>query len=44
MRCARDLALGPSGCAELRSLVRPFGIALAKELSPWTVGSLVEEN
>lgn len=44
MRCARELALGPAGCAELRSLVRPFSIVLAKEMLPWTVGSLVEEN
>ncbi|MGW3669535.1 TadE family protein [Streptomyces sp. NPDC005141] len=31
-RCARDLALGPAGCAELRSWVRPFSIALVKVL------------
>ncbi|MEU5248755.1 hypothetical protein AB0G81_32530 [Streptomyces asoensis] len=34
------LTLGPAGCAELCSLVRPFSIAVAKELLPWAVGRL----
>ncbi|MFE0513675.1 hypothetical protein ACFW2E_28120, partial [Streptomyces sp. NPDC058964] len=37
-------ALGPAACAELRSLVRPFSLALAKELLPWAVGGLVAEG
>ncbi|MEX3100899.1 MULTISPECIES: hypothetical protein [unclassified Streptomyces] len=38
------LTLGPAACAELRSLVRPFSLALAKELLPWAVARLSEEN
>ncbi|WP_333737684.1 SCO6745 family protein [Streptomyces sp. IBSBF 2806] len=34
------LTLGPTACAELCSLVRPFSLALAKELLPWAVGRL----
>jgi len=34
-------ALGPENCAELRSLVRPYSLALAEELMPWAVGRLV---
>ncbi|MEU2624285.1 hypothetical protein ABZ642_40290 [Streptomyces sp. NPDC007157] len=37
-------ALGPAACAELRSLVRPFSLALAKELLPWAVDRLSEES
>ncbi|MFF1542356.1 hypothetical protein [Streptomyces sp. NPDC058291] len=36
------LTLGPAACAELRSLVRPFSLAVAKELMPWAVGRLSE--
>jgi len=38
------LTLGLAACAELRSLVRPFSLALAKEFMPWAVGRLSEEN
>ncbi|MER6416373.1 hypothetical protein ABT273_35880 [Streptomyces humidus] len=34
------LTLGPEACAELCSLVRPFSLAVAKELLPWAVGRL----
>ncbi|MEU5278117.1 hypothetical protein AB0G87_17055 [Streptomyces asoensis] len=34
------LTLGPADCAELCSLVRPFSLAVAKELLPWAVGRL----
>ncbi|MEH0474772.1 hypothetical protein QA943_39080 [Streptomyces sp. B21-097] len=34
------LTLGPADCAELSSLVRPFSLAVAKELLPWAVGRL----
>ncbi|MGW2621110.1 SCO6745 family protein [Streptomyces sp. NPDC001500] len=34
------LTLGPAACAELCALVRPFSLALAKELLPWAVGRL----
>ncbi|MDX3800046.1 SCO6745 family protein [Streptomyces sp. AK04-3B] len=34
------LTLGPTACAELSSLVRPFSLAVAKELLPWAVGRL----
>lgn len=38
------LTLGSAACAELRSLVRPFSLALAKELLPWAVDRLSEED
>ncbi|HEY8983801.1 MAG TPA: hypothetical protein VIU15_30015 [Streptomyces sp.] len=38
------LTLGPAACAELRSLVRPFSLAIAKELLPWAVDRLSEED
>ncbi|MFJ4200476.1 hypothetical protein ACIP2Y_12720 [Streptomyces sviceus] len=38
------LTLGPTACAELSSLARPFSLALAKELLPWAVGRLNEES
>lgn len=38
------LTLGPAACAELRSLVRPFSLAVAKELLPWAVDRLSEES
>ncbi|CBG75115.1 conserved hypothetical protein [Streptomyces scabiei 87.22] len=36
--------LGPADCGELRSLVRPFSLALAKELVPSAVDRLREEE
>ncbi|SER89408.1 hypothetical protein SAMN04487983_102491 [Streptomyces sp. yr375] len=36
--------LGPAACAELRSLARPFSLALAKELVPWAVDRLSQES
>ncbi|MGX1267263.1 hypothetical protein RKD18_000457 [Streptomyces phaeoluteigriseus] len=36
--------LGPAACAELCTLVRPFSLAVAKELLPWAVDRLSEEN
>ncbi|MDQ0931076.1 SCO6745 family protein [Streptomyces turgidiscabies] len=38
------VTLGPAACAELRSLVRPFSLAVAKELVPWAVDRLNEES
>ncbi|WP_416969442.1 SCO6745 family protein [Streptomyces sp. 4F14] len=38
------LTLGPAACAELRSLVRPFSLAVAKELLPWAAARLGEES
>lgn len=38
------LALGPAACDELRSLARPFSLALARELLPWAVDRLGEES
>ncbi|MFE6826227.1 hypothetical protein [Streptomyces sp. NPDC057690] len=38
------LALGPAAAAELRSLARPFSLAVAKELLPWAVDRLSEES
>ncbi|MEV7324541.1 hypothetical protein [Streptomyces sp. NPDC093970] len=38
------ITLGPAACAELRSLVRPFSLALAKELLPWAADRLSEES
>ncbi|WP_405816620.1 hypothetical protein OG241_18575 [Streptomyces sp. NBC_01390] len=38
------VTLGPAACAELRSLVRPFSLAVAKELMPWAVDRLSEES
>ncbi|MEU0060227.1 hypothetical protein [Streptomyces sp. NPDC006334] len=38
------LTIGPAACAELRSLVRPFSLALAKDLMPWAVDRLSEES
>ncbi|MDX3588721.1 hypothetical protein OG920_00645 [Streptomyces europaeiscabiei] len=38
------ITLGPAACAELRSLVRPFSLALAKELLPWAADRLGEES
>jgi len=38
------LTLGPAACAELRSLVRPFSLAIAKELLPWAADRLSEED
>ena len=35
-------ALGADGCAELCSLVRPYSLALAKELMPWAVAGLAD--
>ncbi|WP_075737132.1 SCO6745 family protein [Streptomyces acidiscabies] len=32
--------LGPAACTELRSLVRPFSLAVAKDLMPWAVDRL----
>ncbi|MFD7004200.1 hypothetical protein ACFWA5_50350 [Streptomyces mirabilis] len=36
--------LGPAACAELRTLVRPFSLKVAKELLPWAVERLSEES
>lgn len=36
--------LGPAACAELRALVRPFSLAVAKKLLPWAVGRLSEDE
>ncbi|WP_328737526.1 SCO6745 family protein [Streptomyces bobili] len=36
--------LGPAACAELRALARPFSLAVAKELLPWAVDRLGEED
>ncbi|OQR65791.1 hypothetical protein B6E66_01555 [Streptomyces maremycinicus] len=36
--------LGPAAAAELRGLVRPFSLAVAKELLPWAVDRLSEES
>ncbi|WP_328484336.1 hypothetical protein OHS71_40885 [Streptomyces sp. NBC_00377] len=36
--------LGPAAAAELRSLMRPFSLAVAKELLPWAVDRLSEES
>jgi hypothetical protein len=38
------VTLGPADCGELRSLVRPFSLALAKELLPSAVDRLSEES
>ncbi|MFJ9967857.1 SCO6745 family protein [Streptomyces avermitilis] len=38
------ITLGPAACAELRSLVQPFSLAVAKELLPWAVDRLSEES
>ncbi|NEA61479.1 hypothetical protein [Streptomyces sp. SID12488] len=38
------LTLGPAACAELRSLVRPFSLAIAEELLPWAVDRLSDES
>ncbi|MFI5820400.1 hypothetical protein ACIA8I_14945 [Streptomyces rishiriensis] len=38
------LTLGPTSCAELSSLVRPFSLAVAQELLPWAVGRLSAES
>jgi len=37
-------ALGPAGCAELRSPAMPFSLAMARELLPWVVGRLVAQS
>ncbi|MDX3524959.1 hypothetical protein P1P75_00415 [Streptomyces sp. ID05-39B] len=36
--------LGPDACSELRVLARPFSLAVAKELLPWAVDRLGEED
>lgn len=38
------VTLGPAAAAELRSLVRPFSLAVAKELLPWAVDRLGAES
>jgi hypothetical protein len=38
------VTLGPAACAELRSLARPFSLAVAKELVPWVVDRLSAES